>query len=188
MSAEARDDTAADATDRPTAVVYREHLWVSVWLWVIALGIATVLSVEVHMGSPQVPVWLPLPFLVGLAAFAMYRLGRSRVAVVDGPDGRELQVGDAHLPTRFIARTAVVPRSAKSAAMGRQLDPSAYILHRPWIGSMVVAVLDDPDDPTPYWIFSTRRPEALIAALDVSAVGGDAPATADRDQSAPDGR
>jgi hypothetical protein len=23
----------------------------------------------------------------------------------------------------------------------------------------------DPDDPTPYWVISTRRPEHLIAAL-----------------------
>ncbi|HWB36700.1 MAG TPA: DUF3093 family protein, partial [Rugosimonospora sp.] len=26
-------------------------------------------------------------------------------------------------------------------------------------------VLDDPDDPTPYWIVSSRRPRRLAAAL-----------------------
>jgi hypothetical protein len=30
---------------------------------------------------------------------------------------------------------------------------------------MVLLVLDDPDDPTPYWLVSTRRPTAVLAAL-----------------------
>lgn len=180
MSAEARDDTAPRAADRSTGVVYREHLWVSAWIWLIALGIAAVLSAEIHMGSPQVPAWLPYPFLLGLAAFSMYRMGRARIAVVDGPDGRELQVGDARLPTRFVARVAIVPPTAKSAAMGRQLDPAAYVLHRPWVRPMVVAVLDDPDDPTPYWIFSTRRPEAVVAALGLSTAEQDPPTSLGR--------
>lgn len=175
MSADARDAAAprAERSEAPrettpsTRVIHREHLWVSAWIWLIALGIAAVLSAEVHMGWPQVPAALPYPFLLAIAAAAMFRLGRARVAVVEGPDGRELQVGEARLPTRFIARTVVVPRSAKSAAMGRQLDPAAYVLHRPWVGPMVVAVLDDPDDPTPYWIFSSRNPEAVISALGV---------------------
>jgi hypothetical protein len=30
---------------------------------------------------------------------------------------------------------------------------------------MVLVVLDDADDPTPYWLISSRRPELLLAAL-----------------------
>ena len=30
---------------------------------------------------------------------------------------------------------------------------------------MVLLVLDDPDDPTPYWLVSTRHPEALLDSL-----------------------
>jgi hypothetical protein len=26
-------------------------------------------------------------------------------------------------------------------------------------------VLDDPDDPTPYWLISSRHPDRLLAAL-----------------------
>jgi hypothetical protein len=62
-------------------------------------------------------------------------------------------------------RSAVVPRSAKSAALGRQLDPAAFVLHRNWIGPMVLVVLNDPDDPTPYWMVSCRHPERVLAAL-----------------------
>ena len=51
-----------------------------------------------------------------------------------------------------ISRSAEIPRSAKSAAMGRQFDPAAFVLHRGWVGPMVLVVLDD-----------AGRPDALLA-------------------------
>ena len=39
-----------------------------------------------------------------------------------------------------------------------------------------VLVLDDPDDPTPYWLVSTRRPAELLAALGVDDAAADRPA------------
>jgi hypothetical protein len=30
---------------------------------------------------------------------------------------------------------------------------------------MVLLILDDPDDPTPYWLVSCRHPERVLAAL-----------------------
>ena len=77
----------------------------------------------------------------------------------------ELWVGAAHLPVGVISRSAEVPRSAKSAALGRQLDPAAFVVHRAWVGPMVLLVLDDPDDPTPYWLVSCRHPDRVLSAL-----------------------
>jgi hypothetical protein len=39
-------------------------------------------------------------------------------------------------------------------------------------------VLDDPADPTPYWVFSARRPEKVAAALLAARDAAGAPATA----------
>ncbi|MGH3554381.1 MAG: DUF3093 domain-containing protein, partial [Mycobacterium sp.] len=92
-------------------------------------------------------------------------LGRVEIRVTAGDDGVELWAGEAHLPVTVIARFAGIPRSAKSAALGRQLDPAAYVVHRAWVGPMVLAVLDDVDDPTPYWLVSCRHPERVLSAL-----------------------
>lgn len=81
------------------------------------------------------------------------------------PGEVELWAGPAHLPVTAIARSAPVAPSAKSAALGRQLDPAAYVLHRAWVGPMILVVLDDPDDPTPYWLVSCRHPERVLSAL-----------------------
>ena len=92
-------------------------------------------------------------------------LGRIEVRVVGTGSDVELWAGQAHLPASVITRSAVVPPSAKSAGLGRQLDPAAFVLHRNWIGPMVLVVLNDPDDPTPYWMVSCRHPERVLAAL-----------------------
>jgi hypothetical protein len=97
-------------------------------------------------------------------------LSKTEVRVISGGTDRaagetELWVGAAHLPVSVISRSAEVPRSAKSAALGRQLDPAAYVMHRAWVGPMLLVVLDDPDDPTPYWLVSSRHPDRVLSAL-----------------------
>lgn len=115
---------------------------------------------------PSIPSWVPYAVLLPVAGAVLLWFSKTEVRVVSAPDGEaELWVNAAHLPKSVIARTAAVPRSAKSAALGRQLDPAAYVVHRAWVGPMVLVVLDDPDDPTPYWLVSTRHPDRLLAAL-----------------------
>jgi hypothetical protein len=146
-------------------VRYRERLWVPWWWWPIGVGLSAVLATEVTMGIRTLPQWLPYVVLGAAAAGILLWLSRVEVRVVGtGPDV-ELWAGEAHLPASVVTRSAAVPRSAKSAALGRQLDPAAFVLHRNWVGSMALVVLDDPDDPTPYWLVSCRKPDLLLAAL-----------------------
>ncbi|MCH9721011.1 MAG: DUF3093 domain-containing protein [Actinomycetia bacterium] len=146
-------------------VLYRERLWVPWWWWPIGVGLSAVLAAEVNMGIRNLPPWLPYLVLGAAAVGVLLWLSRVEVRVVNTGTDVELWAGEAHLPTAIVTRSAAVPRSAKSAALGRQLDPAAYVLHRTWVGSMALVVFEDPDDPTPYWLISCRRPELLLAAL-----------------------
>lgn len=152
----------------PHNVRYRERLWVPWWWWPLAFGLAALIAFEVNLGVRVLPVWLPFAILFTVAAMALLWLGRVEIRVTADaavPGGVELWAGEAHLPVTAIARSAEIARSAKSAALGRQLDPAAYVLHRAWVGPMVLLVLDDPDDPTPYWLVSCRHPERVLSAL-----------------------
>lgn len=150
-------------------VRYRERLRAPWWFWPPALGLAALIAAEVNMGVEGLPDWVPYAVLLPIAAALLTWVGRIEIRVVDdgvaGTPSVELWAGAAHLPVSAIARSAEVPRSAKSAALGRQLDPAAYVLHRAWVGPMVLIVLDDPDDPTPYWLVSCRHPDKVLAAL-----------------------
>ncbi|MGO9384885.1 MAG: DUF3093 domain-containing protein [Mycobacterium sp.] len=149
----------------PHSVRYRERLWVPWWWWPLAFAPAALVAFEVNLGVGALPDWLPFAMLFTVAAAALLWLGRIEIRVTDGDNGVELWAGEAHLPVKVIARSAEIARSAKSAALGRQLDPAAYVLHRAWVGPMVLVVLDDPDDPTPYWLVSCRHPERVLSAL-----------------------
>ena len=146
-------------------VRYRERLWVPWWWWPIGLGLSALMAVQINLGVRNLPDWLPYAVTAAVAIGVLLWLGRIEVQVVGTESDVELWAGQAHLPTSVISRSAVVPRSAKSAALGRQLDPAAFVLHRNWIGPMALVVLDDPDDPTPYWMVSCRHPERVLAAL-----------------------
>jgi hypothetical protein len=147
----------SDTRATSQSVRYRERLRVPWWWWPPGLGLAGLIALEVNQGVPALPTWV--------AAVVLLWFGKTEVSVVGGTGEAELWAGAAHLPVSVISRSAEVPKSAKSAALGRQLDPAAYVVHRAWIGPMVLLVLDDPDDPTPYWLVSCRHPDRVLSAL-----------------------
>lgn len=155
-----------------TVTAYRERLWVPWWWWPIGFGVTALLAAEIQMAIGGSYGWLPYLLLFPLPVWVLAWLSRHSVQVTTDASGTpELHVGRAYLPVSFVSRAAVVAPSAKSAALGRQLDPAAYVQHRPWVGPMVLLVLDDPDDPTPYWLVSTREPGQVLAALGLPSAG-----------------
>lgn len=148
--------TAASGAPR-----FDERLSVPWWYYVPTLGLGVLLGAEVHMGYPGLRSWIGYAVFVPLLVGAVLWLGRTRVTVTDA----ELRVGDAVLPLRHVGRVDVVQRADKQAALGPELDPAAHLVHRSWVGPVVRVEVTDPADPTPYWAFSVRRPERLVAAL-----------------------
>lgn len=137
------------------------------WWWPPALVVVVLMAAEVHMGHPGVRAWLPYVLLIPMAVAALVWLGRVRVGVAPGDDGGpEVRAGVAHLPVRLVGRVDVATGEAKRAALGPDLDPDAFVVHRPWVGPVVRLEVLDPDDPAPYWVVSTRHPERLLSALD----------------------
>lgn len=135
------------------------------WWWA-ALAVLTVVVVVQAVVLGRWWLWIAAVAVPALVGWLFVAIGRQRIEVEsDGQGGGTLYAGGARLPFEAISRTAVVPATAKQAAMGRQLDPEAFVVHRGYIPTMVIVVLDDPLDPTPYWLISTRDPEGLAAAL-----------------------
>ncbi|OLB81618.1 MAG: hypothetical protein AUI14_02645 [Actinobacteria bacterium 13_2_20CM_2_71_6] len=140
---------------------YAERLVVPWWLWLLGLALAALAAAEVYLGAPGLATWVPYAILLPLTALGLWRAGRIRVAVREG----ELWVDDAHLPVRYVAEVGVLDAAGKRAALGPQADPLAFVVQRPWVKGAVLVVLDDPADPTPYWVVSARRPERVARAV-----------------------
>jgi Protein of unknown function (DUF3093) len=141
---------------------FDERLSVPFWWYLPAIAVAVLLGAEVHMGYPGIRSWIGYAILVPVAVSAMFSLGRTRVRVLDD----ELQVGSEILALRHVGRIDIVAKADKQAALGPQLDPAAFLVHRGWVGPMIRIEVTDRTDPHPYWVISVRDPEALATALD----------------------
>lgn len=140
---------------------YAERLTLPWWAWPVGLAVAGLLAAELWMGASGVRAWLPFLVLIPAAVAALAWLGRIRVAVRDG----ELRVDDARLPVRYVADAVPLDAAGRREVLGVGADPLAFVVQRPWVGGAVQVVLDDPADPTPFWVVSTRHPVELAAAL-----------------------
>jgi DUF3093 family protein len=144
---------------------FDERLSVPLWWYLPAIGVAVLLGAEVHMGYPGVRSWIGYAVTIPLCIGALVWLGHVRVQVTGDKAGGELRAGEARLPLRFVGQVDVVPRAGKQDALGPELDPAAFLMHRAWIGPIVRIEVTDPASRTPYWIVSTRDPDGLIKAL-----------------------
>ncbi|GDY32920.1 DUF3093 domain-containing protein [Gandjariella thermophila] len=140
---------------------FGERLYVPWWGWPLPLAAAVLLAAEVHMGYPGVRAWLPYLITIPIVLLAMAWLSRVRIELRDG----ELWVGDAHLPVEYIGEVEVLTGTAKRKALGPELDPQAFVVHRGWVKSALRVELTDPRDPTPYWVFSVRSADRLAELL-----------------------
>lgn len=151
-------DGSRPAGDGPT---YFERLHVPWWWYAVGLTVAAILAGEVHLSGWQLTAWLPFVIFLPISVALTWSLGRARVEVADG----ELRVRDAHLPLTVIKAVVALDAQTLTRAVGRHGDPSAFVFVRAFTGGGVQIILDDPDDPTPYWIISSRHRRELMAAL-----------------------
>jgi Protein of unknown function (DUF3093) len=148
----------APPTARPA---YAEQLRVPWWMWPAGLAGGALLATEIWLGAGGVQAWLPFVVLLPATVALLVWVGRIRVAVADG----EFQVDDARLPVRFVADVVPLDTDGRREILGVGAHPLAFVVQRPWVGGAVQVLLDDPADPTPYWVVSTRHPVELATAL-----------------------
>ena len=126
-------------------------------------------------------VFLPInpivgPFVAALlygAVVVLLVLGSPVVEVTD----TLLIAGRARLPLVNVGDTRGFLGDEATQERGPRLDARAWLVIRGWIKPVVKVTLDDPTDPTPYWLVSTRHPSDLIAALASAKAKANAPST-----------
>ena len=155
---------------RTTATAaYTERLGLSWAAWPAALAVDAIIGFELLIGLSSLPTWVPFAVFVPLTLAVLLRAGRIRVTVT----ATEFLVDDARLPVAVIGDVVALDAAGKREALGVAAHPLAFVIQRPWIGPAVQVLLDDPADPTPFWVISTRRPvelaTALLAARDAAA-------------------
>ncbi|HAM28023.1 MAG TPA: DUF3093 domain-containing protein [Microbacteriaceae bacterium] len=139
--------------------IYRERLWASPWVF---LSTALVIPASLL-------VFLPINRIAGvIVAIALYAacvailIATSPVVEVTS---EHFAAGRARLPLEFVGAAQGFEGDEATLERGQRLDARAWLLIRGWISPVVTVQVTDANDPTPYWLVSTRRPGELVKAL-----------------------
>lgn len=159
--------TAAGATGSPAPeVLYSERQWVPWYFWFMAAFVVAITTATVSLNRTIWWVIIPAVVLSAITIWVMVSWSGTVLRVEKDADGtRWLMVKDAQLPHDVVQRSMVVPKSARRNALGPQFDPAAFLVTHGWIDEHVMLVLDDPEDPTPYWLIAAKKPQQVLDAF-----------------------
>ena len=138
---------------------YRERLWPAPWLF-ISTGLVIPASLL---------VFLPINTTVGIVVAIVLYLGCAGLLLLGSPvvevTDTQLVAGKARLPLELVGAVEGFTGDEARLERGQHLDARAYLLIRGWIDPVLKVAVDDPADPAPYWLVSTRNPSSLAEAL-----------------------
>ena len=144
-----------------TPATYDERLRVPLRWWVQGVMLVASLWLAMIVALPLVLAWvLTAVALAGLAALLL-GYGSARIRVADG----QLFAARARIEARYLGPAEALDPGETVRVRGVDADARAWLLLRPYLKRSVKVRIDDPDDPAPYWLLSTRHPAELSAAL-----------------------
>ncbi|QGG41204.1 DUF3093 domain-containing protein [Aeromicrobium yanjiei] len=140
---------------------YRERLTAPISWWLTALGFGVVWGWLFLVITTWTIAIVAAVVVAAVSLYAVWRYGSLVISVT--PEG--LRAGSAHLEAAHVGPATALDRTAYRTRLGTGADARAYLVTRPYLDHGVAVAVSDPADPTPYWLISTRHPEALATAL-----------------------
>ncbi|WP_217132414.1 DUF3093 domain-containing protein [Leucobacter chinensis] len=111
------------------------------------------------------PYSLQAGIIAGVVAYALvcaiFILTSRKVEVQDGV----FNAGGVKIDVKHLGEIEVLDSQQLRVAIGRRLDARAYLCVSGWVHSGVRVTITDPDDNTPYWVVTSRKPKHLAAAI-----------------------
>ncbi len=143
---------------------YQERLWVPLRWWAQATMLVATAWLALLVAVPGWVTTLVTALIVALTAALLMWIGSARIEV----SPTHVRAGSARLPVQFVASATALDAAATRRRMGPGADARAWLVTRPYLAESVEITLQDPADPTPYWLVSTRRPQDLVAAIEAA--------------------
>lgn len=141
--------------------IFAERLVPGWYVFALVYGFIGMISIAYGAVLGAVFGWLLL--IVGGLLVSVLIVVTSPVVRVDADS---LSVGRARLPRAVIAEVAPLDAEEVRRARGPQADARNFMALRPSRSRVAVQVtLDDPTDPHPAWIITSKRTAELLAAL-----------------------
>ncbi|MFC0580879.1 DUF3093 domain-containing protein [Micrococcoides hystricis] len=153
------DSPAAPVNGVSNEILFQEKLWPSWWLWLTAAG-AVAASALVMIPMGVVTTIIGCIVVAAILALLLYFAGPTLTVT-----SQYFTAGRATIERKFLGEAQAFEKDEAFAQRGPKLHGLAYMCMRGWVDPVVTVPVLDPEDQTPYWIVSSRKPAELVAAL-----------------------
>jgi hypothetical protein len=140
---------------------YTERLHVPLRWWAQATMALAAVWLAFFVSVPEWLAWAGTGVLLACVFGLFAWVGSARIEVRDGI----LYAGPARIELQHLGEVEALDKEATRRVHGVDADARAFLCMRPYIYRAVRITIEDPADPTPYWLVSTRHPRTLAAAL-----------------------
>ena len=140
--------------------VWEENIRWPWWLTLLILGLdlSIIIAIWAGLGNTAALIAAGSTLLFTCYLFFITVL-RTRV------EGEYLSVGRAKIQKKYLGKVITLSIDEFRHLRGAGINPSAFHAFRFWIKRGVKIEINDPRDPTPYWLVSSKAPEQLAEAL-----------------------
>jgi hypothetical protein len=124
------------------------------------------LAIFPSMWLTFLPINVNVGFWSGVALTALVVLLMIAKSARIEVTGSSLKVSNAQIERKFIKSVEVIDADQGFFERGSGLDTRAWIHFQGSVKTLAKVWISDPEDPTPYWLFSTRNPAELKRVLE----------------------
>lgn len=140
-------------------MTFRETLWPNPWLYVVAF-------IEVPLVALLIA---PFSWILGTVTAVVVFVVIVVTLIMTSPrielSATHLSVGRARIERSFLGRAHAFDGPEATQQRGTSLDARAWTRFRAFVSPVVRVDILDAADPTPYWLFSTRRATQLARLI-----------------------
>ncbi|MFC5338276.1 DUF3093 domain-containing protein [Leucobacter denitrificans] len=124
--------------------------------WLLVIPAVALIMMPIN-AQAAIPTAIAMYVVIAIIFFALSPI----IEVSEG----QLQAGRAVIPVEFIGKIEPLGSELLRKSIGQDADARNYLLVRGWIHMGLKLEIADENDPTPYWIITSRKPLALAEAI-----------------------
>jgi len=141
-------------------VVFKERASWPIWLWAFLLFLSGSLGIAIWAALGN--TWAEVSMLTQLVGLLF--LSQSTPLEIE-VTADLLRVGPARIERKYISGVTSLTSEEMRILRGPKINTAAYMQIRFWISTGVKITISDPQDPTPYWLVSSKKAHQLAGAL-----------------------
>lgn len=141
-------------------VKFFEQLSWNIWIW----SFIAMLCLSIYLS-----VWAPLgniaAIVITILSFGGFFLLSLKMRTTTTIDAQMLTANKARIDLKFVKSATALDAIEFKKLAGVDADPAAFLAINFWSKTGVKVEIKDKNDPTPYWLISSKEPKKLVKAL-----------------------